>query len=550
MSGVNYDMHVKTHSGIGLNIRSGPGLQYPRIGGLSEGTPVHCTQCEGGWYLHNGGGWSSGEWLVLDRDYGATSATSSGGDSGVPPVPDMEDWEKELINSMYNTYDTSSTDIDSIRYIYGAPFQFTDITDPRPDGSKLGRTYMETMLNDMSMLILTPGKASFMKNFGKKASDAILTNLLGSSRNEEEATSLGNILQGKEVGRYYSFDGDYPEYMKYVNNLARISSQLLGIGDKTLFDGSKKYSEFDWDLGNMSQSNSSKIFSFLTAQKTVAFFIDAKESNFSDGMSNSLTDSLLANALNKGSDLTKEAIFLFGKAYDDQSLIDTSKNNFDSAVRKVISGLTSNNSLATQVTDRISDHATTLLNGGNIAFPQLWRDSNYNKSYDISIKLISPYGDAESFYLYILVPLWHLVALSYPRQLGANGYSNPFLVRAFCKGWFNCTMGIVESITIKRASQEGWSAYGYPTEVDVNLSIKDLYENLTIARAGDYSTFNNTEYMDMIATWCGVNMNKPELQRTWNMYEAFTKNKFKDLFPNIIDQTHQDLVNKINKYLR
>ena len=548
-SPVNYDMRVKTRSGVGLNIRNGPGLQYTRIGGLSEGTEVHCTQCENGWYLHDAGGWSCGTYLVLTHDYGGTSANNDGNSSGVPPIPEMADWEKELINSMYSTYDQSTSNIDSLRYIYGAPFQFTNITDPKPDGSNLGRTYIDTVLSDMSMLLITPGKAAFMKNFGKKASNAIVSNLLGASRNEDEAKKLANILEGKETGRYYSFETDYTEYMKYVNNGLRISSQLLGIGDRTLYEGSKTYAEFDWDLGNMSSSGSSKLFNFLTEQKSVAFFIDGKESNFSDGMNSSLGESLLAGALNKGSDIAKEAIFLFGKAFDDQALLDTSKTNFDTAVQKVISTLTSNSTLAKQVTDRVSDHATTMINGGNIAFPELWKDSTYNKSYDVSLKLVSPYGDKESFFLYILVPLWHIIALAYPRQLGANGYSSPFLIRGFCKGWFTCPCGIIDSVTFKRASQEGWSVYGFPTEVDVTFSIKDLYQNLTIARAGDYSTFTNVEYMDMIGTWCGVNMNKPELQRTWNMYEAFTKNKFKDFFPNIISQTHEDIVNKLNKYI-
>lgn len=111
-------------------------------------------------------------------------------------------------------------------------------------------------------------------------------------------------------------------------------------------------------------------------------------------------------------------------------------------------------------------------------------------------------------------------------------------------------MGIVDSISIKRASQDGWSKYGFPTEVDVSISIKDLYENLSISRAGDWSTFHNMEYLDMLATWTGVNMNKPELERKFQLYKAYIGNYVPDLGSNILRQAQEDIANKIRKYLR
>lgn len=550
MASVDYDMIVKTQSGVGLNVRSGPGINYARVGGLSEGQTVRCSEVSNGWYKHSGGGWSSASFLILVKDYGQTSQTTTPTPTPVTQTPQLSDYEKSLINNVYNTVNANIEGVDDIKYLYGAPFQFTSLTDPRPDSSGLGRTYMETLLDDMSMMVITPGKSEFMTNFSKESSKSILQGIFGNNVGETDKESLEKVMTGEESGRYYTFKSDYTEYMKYVNNMCNMSAVLLGIGDKKMFDGAKPYKEFDWDIGNMSNADSSKLFGFLTLEKSVAFYIDSKSSSFSDGMSSSTDSSMLEGALGKGSDIAKEALFLFGKGFSDESVFSTSQVNYENAVEKVIKSLTSDSTLAKQVTDRVSDHAATMINGGNVAFPQIWKDSSYNKSYDITMKFISPYGDIESFYLYILVPIWHIVAFTYPRQLGANGYLNPFLVRAFCKGWFNCSMGLVESVTIKRGSQEGWSAWGFPTEVEVSISIKDLYENLAISRAGDYSTFHNTEYMDMLATWCGININKPELERKFSLYLAFTKNKVTNFVPNILGQYKENISNKLLNYFK
>ena len=546
LADVNYDMVVTANSG--LNYRTGPGIQYEKLGAVPKGTPLHCTKCENGWYFH-GGGWSDGRWLELTKDYGGSTFTDASNNATQYTPPQLSDEEEEILNTLHVGIKYTSNELDSIRYIYGAPMQFTALTDPRPENSEIGRAYLETMLTDMSMLVITPGKADFMKHFGESASRLTLWALLG-NRDEDDADTGGahlkDLLEGKETGRYYTFSADYTEYMKYVNNMCRTAALLLDIGDKRLFKGSEKYSNFDWDIGNLSTNDSSSLFQFLTEQKSITFFIDGKQSSFSDGMSNSTGESMLASSIGKtASDYVKEAMFLFGKGYQDDAIIDTSKTNYESAVEKVMNALTNKSDLTRQVADRTKDYSTTLINGGNIAFPEIWKDSSYSKSYNIEIKLVSPYADPESFYLYILVPVFHLIALSYPRQLGANGYNNPFLVRAFCKGWFNCSMGMIDSISIKRASQEGWSVEGYPTEVDVSISIRDLYQNLSLSREGDWSTFSNVEFLDMISTWVGVNINKPEKTRTLLLLKAFLGNYVPDFIHNIFGSLHETISDKI-----
>lgn len=64
----------------------------------------------------------------------------------------------------------------------------------------------------------------------------------------------------------------------------------------------------------------------------------------------------------------------------------------------------------------------------------------------------------------------------------------------------------------------------------------------------DASTFQNTEYLDMLCTWCGVNINKSDIVRKLQLYSALRLNKIKDLPKNILREFGQDIRSKINKY--
>lgn len=61
----------------------------------------------------------------------------------------------------------------------------------------------------------------------------------------------------------------------------------------------------------------------------------------------------------------------------------------------------------------------------------------------------------------------------------------------------------------------------------------------------DASTFQNTEYLDMLCTWCGININKPDLDRKLALYRVFYSNKAHDLIGNTLDEYGQDIKEKL-----
>ena len=140
----------------------------------------------------------------------------------------------------------------------------------------------------------------------------------------------------------------------------------------------------------------------------------------------------------------------------------------------------------------------------------------------------------------MLVPLFHLIGLVAPQAVdyNPNAYSNPFLVRAIYKGFFNIDMGIITDMSITKGAECQWTPQGIPTSISVDINIKDLYSAMSITPTTDsnfkYTTLDNTTLMDYIATLCGVNIFEPEIGRMVDMW--FTnnvQNRVGDFFPNI-----------------
>ena len=132
----------------------------------------------------------------------------------------------------------------------------------------------------------------------------------------------------------------------------------------------------------------------------------------------------------------------------------------------------------------------------------------------------------------------HIFGFVLPRQAGPNGFISPFLIKAYYKGLFNCDLGLITNLTVSKGSEGGWTRNGLPTTVDVTLQIKDLYENISITEYGTASTnglsptnsiISNIILMDYIANLCGININKPDINRMLDFYfSQGIKNQIKD----------------------
>lgn len=155
--------------------------------------------------------------------------------------------------------------------------------------------------------------------------------------------------------------------------------------------------------------------------------------------------------------------------------------------------------------------AEILKGSGYIDIPEVWENSSFSKSYSFDFQLRTPYGDKLSIFYSLYIPLAMLIAGAFPRSTGANSYTSPFLVRAYCQGMFAIPLGIIDSITIRRGAPEyGWSVDLLPTQIDVSVSIKDL-STIMHVMIGDNTQWleilgNNSAFQEYMLTLSGANI--------------------------------------------
>ena len=241
------------------------------------------------------------------------------------------------------------------------------------------------------------------------------------------------------------------------------------------------------------------------------------------------------------SDVAKEVQFLLGANTGGTLdwLEEDDITNINNTIQKIVNGHLG----GSQVVQDVAKEFATIATGGKLIFPEIWSDSEFTQSLDVKIKLRCPCPNKVSWFLDILAPLNMLIALTLPRtpysanlvggnvdgNPSANGYYTPFLVRAFYKGLFNCDMGIVTDLSITKGKEGSWTIDGLPSEVDVDLTIKDLYNVMAMSSEKQSTEFlSNTTFLNYLANSCGISINKPDIERSIDMWIMTKTNYWKD----------------------
>lgn len=438
-----------------------------------------------------------------------------------------------VTESNLNNY--SDNIVKNLRGIHGAPYQFMEEVDARPSGSKIGRKYQERIVSRMPLLLITPGEPNYLTGFSAKTQSNLI-DYLKTLHIDRGQTSIKDLLSDESSAtRYFTLDFAYAQYYQYVNSMLRMASRFLEIHGRT-FPGKNDKEvplwKYDWSYYTMDN-----LPGVLSSKEYVAFYVESEES-INETISNSTTQSVLASSLESGSDTVNEIRFLLGSygAKLNSDLDDESSNQAISNIEEKLSdGIFKNNRLL----KRLVGDAKTIVAGGKIIFPELWSDSSFSKNYSVSVKLRSPDCDKFSWFINIFVPLAHLICLAAPRQAFTSGKSNPnayyspFIIRAFYKGLFSIEMGIIDSLSISKGAKCAWTIDGLPTEVDVEISLKDLYDNSLVINKNigrsNWSLIKATSMTDYIATSCGININKPDVSRMVDLFIMQKYNKVTDI---------------------
>lgn len=538
-------------------LRENAGTSSRNIGYIDPNVKLRATLDRNGFYfIPEKKGWIMKSRVKLIEDLSANSTQETTEESQdkvitldketLDKISQMTPEEKkdiymQYVNSEYgDTQDAgnvaNSLLVDNLSGIYGIPYQFPESVDPRPDSkSSFGSIYAERIITRMPLLMMSPGKVDFMSSYKTGEKKAVLDVLLNDG---DGASDINDFLE--KPGKYYTFAYDTENYWKYVNAANQASAIYLGIGDVEIdVNGVKaKAADFKWE-----KASNNKFDSLLVSNKSyVCFYTDA-DSSKSESFGNDTTSSQLADKVNDFSSIAKEIQFLVGAntgidIMQNQSLIDKALSNLHGVVDNFLGG--------SQIVKDLGEDFVTIASGGKLIFPEIWSDSTFSQSFDVKIKLRCPCPNKVSWFLDIIVPINHLIALTMPRspygksiinkdfdqEPSVNGYMSPFLVRAFYKGLFNCDMGIITDLSIEKGKEGSWTLDGLPSEVDISMTIKDLYNVMAMS---EYTTgnqrksfLNNTTYLNYLANSCGISINKPDLDRSLDLWAMIQKNYWKD----------------------
>lgn len=466
----------------------------------------------------------------------------------------------ESKNSQYNK--SLSMYVKGSTRLYGAPHQLLPHNDPRIGTAQgingLGKVYAEKIIIEAPIVCIKPGKSAFMPGSNSDMKKGMLNAIAAAI--EGDYTDIKTIIEQEsssdDVIKYFGFQQDFSGFMTNANLLCRFMAYFLGISDvRVPWAPHVNFGHYDWRYYKFKKtmdtksdemgSNGKGIGHFISdAFETVgkslseddsyiSFYVDSNTS-FSESGSNSTSQSVLTQFTDSLSSMAKELQTVSNiSGFDAQGLAGSVTSSLDSYIQKAADG---NNPLSTFLR-RLTGTTNQIIQGANFLVPEVWSDSSWTTNYSVPITLVTPYGNKLSWYLNIGVPLCFILALALPHETTANTFTSPNLVQCFSQGWFNCEMGIIDSISIDKGGDDCWNAAGLPNEIKVNLSIKDLYSSLTLPKANNALGFmQNTGMLQFLLVNSGVDLTVASMSDHWKVWKFM----FADILTSKVQATPYD----------
>jgi transcriptional regulator len=402
-----------------------------------------------------------------------------------------EDEINEAVDTTDDEYnDTTITD-DIIGYnkILGMPFRVHKVGDPKQ------RIFEQTIMSELPVISFIPGRpeayiadseelnitsSSDISDVASLFSSDTDSSLSSSSKADlldflyKSAAEASAEQEGTDKGgRFYHFKADYTNFRALLG--ISLSSLAIKMGVTSGFFNLDDYIGTDNFLSNAFK------------------FVADKSSSSSESFSNDYGQSQVAGLASQVSDLVKEVNFLTG-ASDTTALLNN--GGLVGGAAKVIGGVSEKlTDIVSGVTDILGGNTLvngvstttntikTAINGANVYFPEIWKDSSFSRSYNVSFSFKSPYGNPKAIFEYVYVPFMTLMTMIMPQQMGEMGYSAPFIFKVDWPGCFMSDMAVCTSFSYQKGGNSNlWSKDGYPLEITCSMSIKDLYPVLCISK--------------------------------------------------------------------
>ena len=446
---------------------------------------------------------------------------------------------------------------------------------------------------------------TYRKAYGERDTDAMTSglrsaigNLLGDSANDidEDATifdvgSLSNINLLDQIDGalgvagvvsalmtslsvqqpYYTFEDDWNSYINNVKMMINTAVIMLGLQKACVRIG-----DYYYPIGmNVNYENESDVWAnyryitpttglgTATAQQTdtgdttqyVSLMIDPTGIN--ESFENSVQQSQIFDAvINAGTATGAEIAFIThstaGSVND--TVINLAKNSKQIAEETLQNLSTGNNG---RFTAAIASSMARSFTGEHTIYPEVFASHSSTSSVSLTTHLTSDAGDPYSYLINILVPTFFILGMGLPNlsQNNASAYCYPPIIQCNIPGMWGTRLGMITSISItKNPNSKDVSVNGYPLQVDISITVKDLQHVLVTSPMNKISTFlNNYTMFDYIAQISGVDRYRVNGSMRTVARLALAASAVKNTFNNISNALMTDwhsLTNRILAYDR
>lgn len=369
---------------------------------------------------------------------------------------------------------------------------------------------------------------------------------LSKSKPSKPSELLGKLAKNTTIGATIkAIFGDMAAFVKAgdaaLDDLCQsLVDKLYGVeSDEDIFKTFSKALEKSGNILNEQAQENAQYFNDAASNNWLDIMEDKVSSvmfmveptNFEENLRNDTTSSFIESTIDGvRSSLGKEVAFIT-QSNTDLGLIDNLVDFLGDTIETAGSALTKlTEGLTGGFMTNMFHGAVQSLKGQKMIYPEIYDKSNSETNYNFTVNLTTPYGDDYNYFMEIIVPLMHLIGLAAPRMITANAVASPFLVQAWIPGQATCQLGIISNMTIiKNPNGKHVSVHGFPLEVKVQFTVRELYNALSISPANDPASFmyNETlnDYMANLGGLCpSTNTYKQQRQNMFQNFNQFFEN--------------------------
>jgi hypothetical protein len=257
-------------------------------------------------------------------------------------------------------------------------------------------------------------------------------------------------------------------------------------------------------------------------------FAVEKNTSASESAHNEYGDSFLSKITDAGSNIVGEIAMVTG-AMENENL-DRKPSNTGTGLGGTV------------------EQMKSVLNGEKLILPKIWKQSSYSKSYNINMKFFSPYGDRESIWNNVYMPVLILLAMTLPRQKSFASYDANYLVQVDCPGYFSVDIGAITNLSLVRGGTENlWSYEGLPLAIDVSLQVDDLYSQMMVSEDTNYLNYN-VGLKNLFLNMAGLRAEEANIESNLMKYASLKLKPLANL-PASLSATLTDKINSISQRL-